>query len=155
MDLIELLENLLININDKIENQFVLVGSLSLNFNGYDVYPKKRELDIVIKDEDLIEKLKLMGLYSINENGERSPFGEKKRMMVRTSENLFIDVYLKDELPTHTFFKLKNGKKIMVADLDYYKKHYGHIIENFNFKKFDLDGKFKMKMNNYVNITTK
>ena len=128
------------------------MGSLSLNFNGYDVLPKKKELDIVITNEELFKTLQSMGKFSINENGERTPFGEKKRMMVRTPENLFIDVYLKDDLPTHNFYKLKNGKVIKIADIEDYKKHYGHIISNYDFKKYDLDGRFVNKINNYINL---
>lgn len=150
--MIEILENLLMDINHKIENNYVLVGSLSLNFNGYDVLPKKKELDIVITNEELFKTLQSMGKFSINENGERTPFGEKKRMMVRTPENLFIDVYLKDDLPTHNFYKLKNGKVIKIADIEYYEKHYGHIISNYDFKKYDLDGRFVNKINNYINL---
>ena len=150
--MIEILENLLMDINYKIENNYVLVGSLSLNFNGYDVLPKKKELDIVITNEELFKTLQSMGKFSINENGERTPFGEKKRMMVRTPENLFIDVYLKDDLPTHNFYKLKNGKVIKIADIEDYKKHYGHIISNYDFKKYDLDGRFVNKINNYINL---
>ena len=150
--MIEILENLLIEINHKIENNYVLVGSLSLNFNGYDILPKKKELDIVITNEELFKTLQSMGKFSINENGERTPFGEKKRMMVRTSENLFIDVYLKDDLPTHNFYKLKNGNIIKIADIEDYKKHYGHIISNYDFKKYDLDGGFVNKINNYINL---
>lgn len=150
--MIEILENLLMDINHKIENNYVLVGSLSLNFNGYDVLPKKKELDIVITNEELFKTLQSMGKFSINENGERTPFGEKKRMMVRTPENLFIDVYLKDDLPTHNFYKLKNGKVIKIADIEDYKKHYGHIISNYDFKKYDLDGRFVNKINNYINL---
>ena len=150
--MIEILENLLMDINHKIENNYVLVGSLSLNFNGYDVLPKKKELDIVITNEELFKTLQSMGKFSINENGERTPFGEKKRMMVRTPENLFIDVYLKDDLPTHNFYKLKNGKVIKIADIEDYKKHYGYIISNYDFKKYDLDGRFVNKINNYINL---
>lgn len=152
MYMIELLEDLLIEINDKIENKYVLVGSLSLNFNGFDVLPKKKELDIVIIDENLFKLLQPMGKFSINENGERTPFGEKKRMMVRTHENLFIDVYLKDELPTHNFYKLKNGKTIKIADIEDYKKHYGDMMSNYDFKKYDLDGRFINKIINYTNL---
>ena len=91
-------------------------------------------------------------MFAINENGERTPFGEKKRMMVRTHENLFIDVYLKDELPTHNFYKLKNGKTIKIADIEDYKKHYGDMMSNYDFKKYDLDGRFINKIINYTNL---
>lgn len=144
-------EKIIEKLINHLNNDFIIVGSVSMVLNGIDIIPSKKEIDIEITDEKYFETLKLFGDYhTINENGERTPFKEKKRMFIKT-ENLFIDVYLCDQFSPHieTVF---NGKNVKIRDKNSYIDFYSNILENYDFEKYDTQGFFIEKIKRYLQI---
>lgn len=143
----DIIEKLISHLN----NDFIIVGSVSMVLNGIDIVPSKKEIDIEITDERYFETLKLFGEYhTINENGERTPFKEKKRMFIKT-ENLFIDVYLCDHFSPYIETTI-NGKNVKIRDKNSYIDFYSNILENYDFEKYDTQGFFIKKIKRYLQI---
>jgi len=145
------MDHLIKEIYDLIGGDFVLVGSRSMIHHGIDIKSRKREVDIIVIDEVVFNLLKSLGEYEISENGERTPFREKKRMFITMPNREFIDVYLDIDYPNHTT-KTINNQEIKIISKDSYLNHYKNILENYDFDKYDYHGQFKEKILKYINL---
>jgi len=135
-----------------IGDNFIVVGSVSMRYHGIEPNSrKKNEIDIVVNDNLYFEKLSCLGEFTINVNGERTPFNEEKRMFIRTTEGSFIDVYF--DTNRIEFHEIDvEGTKIKVRSKSSYLDFYNSILKNYDFIKYDTGGLFKEKILKYINL---
>lgn len=145
------MDHLIKEIYDLIGSDFVLVGSRSMMHHGIDIKSRKREVDIIVIDEVVFNLLKDLGEYEISENGERTPFREKKRMFITMPNREFIDVYLDSDFPDYET-KIIDNREIKIRSRDSYLNYYKNILENYDFDKYDYHGQFKEKILKYIDL---
>ena len=139
-------------IQSVIGNNFIVVGSVSMKYHGIEPNSrKKNEIDIVVNDDLYFNKLSCLGEFTINVNGERTPYNEEKRMFIKTDMGEFIDVYF-DSNPIE-YVEINEGDvQVKIRTKSSYSNHYNSILKNYNFNKYDTQGQFKEKILKYINL---
>lgn len=148
--MVEKLENLIIKIHEMVGDRFTIVGTMSMRLNGYDIIPRKNEIDVCVYHMDDFNKIRTMGENRVNRNGDRTPFNEDIRSFI-TTEDGYIDLYYYGEEITHNVITLK-GIEVKVGNHEHYTKLYCSIMNDFNFDKYDPNGKFKEKILSHINF---
>ena len=139
-------------IQSVIGNDFIIVGSVSMRYHGIEPNSrKKNEIDIVVSDDSYFNKLSCLGEFTINTNGERTPFNEEKRMFIKTDNGDFIDVYL-DSNPIEYNELIVGELKVKIRSKSSYLDFYNSILKKYNFNKYDTQGQFKEKILKYINL---
>ena len=82
--MVEKLENLIIKIHEMVGGRFTIVGTMSMRLNGYDIIPRKSEIDVCVYHMDDFNKIRTMGENRVNRNGDRTPFNEDIRSFITT-----------------------------------------------------------------------